>query len=198
MEENAGARAARIAEHVREILMLLGLDPLLDPEIAETPARVSRLTLELMSGLSDAPALEPLTHEGGLQGLLIVRDLPFYSLCAHHLLPFFGRAHIGYLPRRAIVGLGALVRVLEHFAKRPQLQERLGEQIAEHLERETGARGVIVVLEARQLCMEMRGERKTGWIETTAARGELAGGDLRREFFERLARPGQAGTARHA
>jgi GTP cyclohydrolase I len=181
-------RAAQIAGHIGEVLRLLGLDPEVDPEIEGTPERVAVLARDLVSGLGAPPALEPLPHEGVGQGLLIARGVPFYSLCAHHLLPFFGAAHIGYVPRRRIVGIGAIARTLEHFSRRPQLQERLGEQVAEHLERETEAEGVIVVLEARQLCMEMRGERKRAVIETVAARGTLAEGDLRREFFDRLAR----------
>jgi GTP cyclohydrolase I len=177
---------AKIAERVREILELLGVPVDADPELAETPDRVAALALELTRGSHSEPEISLLPDERTGAGLVVARDLPFHSLCTHHLLPFFGRAHVGYLPGEGVVGVGAIARVVDHFASRLQLQERLGEQIAEFVEREAMARGVIVVVEARQLCMEMRGARKPGVIESTAARGELESGELRREFFERL------------
>lgn len=188
MSERTADVEARIAVHVREVLALLGVEPEVDPEVAGTPERVAQLLLELTAGLGQPPSLDPLPHTGANQGLLIAADLPFHSLCAHHLLPFFGRAHIGYMPNATIVGIGALGRTLDHVCLKPQLQERVGEEVASHIERETGALGVIVVLEARQLCMEMRGGRKSGLIETTAARGALVSGEVRGEFFERIAR----------
>jgi len=103
-----------------------------------------------------------------------VRDLPFYSLCVHHFVPFFGRALVAYLPAEKLAGISAPARLLEHFARRPQLQERLGQQIADQMERLLRPRGVAVVLEARHLCMEMRGIKKRGLVETRALRGELA------------------------
>ncbi len=191
---DANDRRNQLAEHVRGILELLGVDPSVDPEVGETPERVAELMTELTAGLGAAPSLDVLPDPAAGDGLVIARDLPFHSLCAHHLLPFFGRAHVGYVPGDGVIGLGTIGRVLDHFARRPQLQERLGEQVAEHLAREAGARGAIVVIEARQLCMEMRGSRKTGCVETTAARGVLVDGPVRREFFERvLARRGEAG-----
>jgi GTP cyclohydrolase I len=184
MDDNE--RRRRIAGHVRELLALLGVTPETDPEVAETPERVAELAADLTSGLTSPPQVAVLPDAEAGRGLVIARDLPFYSVCAHHLLPFFGVAHVGYLPFAGIVGVGTLGRILDHFARRPQLQERLGEQVAEVLEREAGARGAIVVLEARQLCMEMRGGRKTGRVQSTAARGALADGPLRREFFDRV------------
>lgn len=180
-------RLGRIAGHVRELLALLGVDPADDPEVAETPERVAELARELTAGLGSDPDVAILPDASAGKGLVIASGLEFHSLCAHHLLPFFGRAHVGYVPGDGVIGVGALGRVLDHFARRPQLQERLGEQVAEFLERAAGTRGVIVVLEARQLCMEMRGGRKRGTIASTAARGALAEGDLRREFFARIA-----------
>jgi GTP cyclohydrolase I len=184
MDENERRRL--LAGHVREILELLGVDPGADPEVVGTPERVAELAGELTSGLHDDPEVTVLPDTASGQGLVIAIDLPFHSLCAHHLLPFFGRAQVGYVPGAGVVGVGALGRILDHFARRPQLQERLGEQVAAFLEREAGARGAIVVLEARQLCMEMRGGRKSGTIQSTAARGVLAEGPLRREFFDRV------------
>lgn len=190
MTEHEADKRRRVAAHVRGLLALLGVDPESDPEVAETPERVAELAAELTVGLTAPPpsvSLLPDAEAG--RGLVIAGDLAFHSLCAHHLLPFFGVAHIGYLPGAGVVGVGTLGRVLDHFARRPQLQERLGEQVAEFLEREAGARGAIVVLEARQLCMEMRGGRKAGRIQSTAARGLLAAGELRREFFDRALGP---------
>ena len=129
----------------------------------------------MLAGLEPADPLELATFPHAGQGdLVIVRDLEFHSLCVHHLVPFFGRALVAYLPGDTLVGISAAARLLEHYARRPQLQERLGQQIAEHLERLIRPRGVAVVLEARHLCMEMRGVRKRGVVETRAVRGELA------------------------
>jgi GTP cyclohydrolase I len=182
-------RAARIAEHVRGILELVGADEASDPELAGTPDRVAGLALELTSGARGEPEVALLPGEASAAGLVIARDLPFHSLCAHHLLPFFGVAHVGYVPNGRILGVGSIGRALDHFARRLQLQERIGEQLADFLVRAAAAKGAIVVLEARQLCMEMRGGRKSGRIQSTAARGSLAEGPLRREFFDRVLAP---------
>jgi GTP cyclohydrolase IA len=187
MTEDASALRDRIAEHVSEIFRLLRLEVEVDPELDGTPRRVAELALDWTSEASEPPPIDPLEHRGSDHGIVILRDLSFHSYCAHHLLPFFGRAHIGYLPGTAIAGIGAPGRVLDHFARRPQLQERLGEQVASHLLHELDARGVIVVLQARQLCLEMRGARRTATVETIAALGTLASGETRREFFLRLA-----------
>jgi len=167
------AAAARRA--IAELIRALGLDPSAEPELAETPERVADMYREMLSGLEPAndPDLATFPHEG--QGdLVVVRDLPFYSLCIHHFVPFFGRALVAYLPDRTLVGISGAARLLEHYARRPQLQERLGQQIADHIERLVRPRGVAVILEARHLCMEMRGVRKPGLVETRAVRGELA------------------------
>jgi GTP cyclohydrolase IA len=103
-----------------------------------------------------------------------VRDLPFYSMCVHHFVPFFGHAHVAYLPGKRLIGLSGVARILEFYARRPQLQERLTAQVADHIVRLLKPRGVVVVIEARHLCMEMRGVRKTGCFETRALRGALA------------------------
>ncbi len=102
---------------------------------------------------------------------MVLRDLPFHSLCAHHLLPFFGTADVAYRPAERIVGLGAVPRLLKSFARRPQLQERLGQHLARELQQQLGARGVVVRLTARQLCMEMRGACSAGQVETWSTLG---------------------------
>jgi len=160
---------------VAELLRALGLSAADEPELAQTPARVADLYREAFSGLDPAnhPDLATFPHQG--QGeLVVVRDLEFHSLCVHHMVPFFGRALVAYLPGDTLVGISAAARLLEVYSRRPQLQERMGQQIVDHLERLIRPRGVAVVIEARHLCMEMRGIRKRGLVETRAVRGELA------------------------
>ena len=161
-----------------ELIRALGLDPATEPELGSTPARVAELYAEMLSGLDPEAEPVPATFAAGAgQGpadLVVVRDLPFHSLCVHHFVPFFGYAHIAYLPGERLIGISGFARLLERYARRPQLQERLGAQIADHLVRLLAPRGVAVILEARHLCMEMRGIRKTGTVETRALRGVLA------------------------
>lgn len=166
---------AGVERAVAELLRALGLTAQAEPELARTPARVADLYVELMSGLdpSTHPDLATFPH-AGQGGLVVVRDLEFHSLCVHHLVPFFGRALVAYLPGDTLIGISGAARLLEHYSRRLQLQERLGQQIADHLERIIRPRGIAVVLEARHLCMEMRGIRRRGWVETRAVRGELA------------------------
>jgi GTP cyclohydrolase I len=171
---NAPDRAA--AERaVADLIRALGLDPAAEPELEQTPSRVANLYEEAFSGL--APGAEPdlatFPHEGG-EDLVLARGLPFHSMCVHHLVPFFGHARIAYLPGDRIIGISGLARLLELYARRPQLQERITAQIADHLERLVAPRGIAVILEARHLCMEMRGIRKAGLIETRVVRGALA------------------------
>ncbi len=172
-DRNAVARA------VAELIRALGLDPEGDPELKDTPARVADLYAEVFSGLDPAaiPELATFPHGAGATAgddLVVVRDLEFHSLCIHHFVPFFGRAHVAYLPGKRIIGISGVARLLDHYARRPQLQERITTQIADHLERLVAPRGVAVVLEARHLCMEMRGIRKHGLVETRVVRGALA------------------------
>lgn len=167
--------SAEVEAAVRALIRALGLDPRLEPELERTPARVAEFYREALSGLDPErhPDLVTFPHEG--QGeLVVVRDLEFHSLCVHHFAPFFGRALVAYLPGESLVGISAAARLLEHYSRRPQLQERLGQQVADHLERLIRPRGVAVVLEARHLCMEMRGIRRRGLVETRAVRGQLA------------------------
>jgi GTP cyclohydrolase IA len=168
---------------VAELIRALGLDPAAEPELLATPERVADLYAEIFAGLDPgaepSPVSFPATRAAPRAGkrsddLVIVRDLPFYSLCIHHFVPFFGQAHVAYLPGKRLIGLSGVARILEFYARRPQLQERLTAQVADHIARVLKPRGVAVVLEARHLCMEMRGVRKTGCFETRAVRGELA------------------------
>jgi len=165
---------------VAGLIRALGLDPAAEPELAQTPGRVADLYAEIFAGLEPGAEPSPVTFpaarpaRGRARDLVIVRDLPYYSLCVHHFVPFFGHAHVAYLPGRRLIGLSGIARVLEFYARRPQLQERLTAQVADHLARLLAARGVAVVIEGRHLCMEMRGVRKSGVFETRALRGELA------------------------
>jgi len=168
---------------VAELIRALGLDPATEPELLVTPERVADLYAEIFAGLDPGAEPRPASFSARDAGpgagkrsddLVIVRNLPFYSLCVHHFVPFFGHAHVAYLPGKRLIGLSGVARILEFYARRPQLQERLTAQVADHLVRLLAPRGVAVVIEARHLCMEMRGVRKTGCFETRALRGALA------------------------
>ncbi len=169
MEETVDLK--RIEAAVREILLALGEDPDRDG-LLKTPARVARAYAELFAGLRVDPSnILKTTFEADHDELILVRDIPLFSLCEHHLLPFKGVAHVGYLPSEdgRITGLSKLARLVEVFARRPQVQERLTSQIADLLQAQLGARGVIVVLECEHMCMEMRGIRKPGSRTITSA-----------------------------
>ncbi len=122
-------------------------------------------------------------------GLVIVKDIDFFSVCSHHMIPFFGKAHVAYIPGEKIVGLSKLARIVEFYARRPQLQERLTEEVVEFIEVRLAPQGSIVVMEARHLCMEMRGVEKPGAMTTTPAlRGCFEDQKVREEFFDLLKR----------
>ena len=156
---------------VRELLIAVGEDP--DREgLLETPARVARAYAEMFAGLHTEPTdVLNKTFSENHQELVLVRDIPIYSTCEHHLVPFFGVAHIGYIPGEAgqVTGLSKLARLVDLFAKRPQVQERLTSQVADALVDKLGAQAVIVVIECEHLCMAMRGIRKPGAMTTTSA-----------------------------
>ncbi|WP_246467329.1 GTP cyclohydrolase I FolE [Allocatelliglobosispora scoriae] len=161
----------RIERAVREILIAVGEDPDRDG-LAKTPARVARAYAELFAGLRvDAAQVLRTSFEADHEELVLVRDITVFSLCEHHLLPFRGVAHIGYIPGAdgRITGLSKLARLVEVYARRPQVQERLTSQIADLLYTELSARGVIVVLECEHMCMEMRGISKAGARTITSA-----------------------------
>lgn len=166
----------RIEKAVREILIAVGEDPDRDG-LQQTPARVARAYAELFAGLRVDPAqVLSTTFEANHEELVIVRDIDVMSLCEHHLLPFRGSAHIGYIPGPdgRITGLSKLARLVEVFARRPQVQERLTSQVADLLMSKLSPRGVVVVLECEHMCMAMRGIQKSGaQTITSAVRGTL-------------------------
>jgi len=171
-EENNAATAVdfpRIERAVREILAAVGEDP--DREgLRETPARVARMYAELFSGLHCDPSIHlKKFFAEEYDEMVLVRDITFNSMCEHHLLPFYGKAHIGYVPNGKVVGLSKLARVVEEFSRRPQVQERMTEQIANLLIDELDVKGVAVVIEASHSCMSIRGVRKPGSSCVTSA-----------------------------
>lgn len=159
----------RIERAVREILAAVGEDPEREG-LLETPARVARMYAELFSGLHLNPArhLKKAFRER-YDELVLVRDISFNSMCEHHLLPFLGVAHVGYLPNGRIAGLSKLARIVEEISKRPQVQERMTHQVADLLASELDAKGVVVVIEAEHTCMSIRGIRKPGSLTVTSA-----------------------------
>lgn len=160
---------AKIEKAVRDILEAVGEDP--DREgLLETPARVARMYAEMFSGLRKDPRIHlRKVFTESYDEVVLIKDITFCSMCEHHLLPFSGKAHVGYLPDGKVVGLSKLARVVEEVARRPQVQERMTEEIAELIESELGARGVAVVLEASHSCMTIRGIRKPGSSCLTSA-----------------------------
>jgi GTP cyclohydrolase IA len=178
-------RVQRIAGHMAEVMRELKLD-LGDPNFEQTPERVAKMYLEMFHGLFEGsePKVTTFPNDEGYHHMVIEREIPFYSMCAHHFVPFYGHAHIAYIPDQQIVGLSKLPRILEFYAKRPQLQERLTEQVAEFLWSKLKPLGVMVVVEARHLCVEMRGVKKPGALTTTSAlRGCFADRKVRQEFL---------------
>jgi GTP cyclohydrolase I len=168
---------ARIEKAVREILVAIGEDP--DREgLVRTPARVARAYAELFAGLRvDPKSVITTAFEANHEEMILVRDIGVISLCEHHLLPFHGQAHLGYIPGRhgRITGLSKLARLVEVYARRPQVQERLTSQVADVLMSQLDPRGVIVVVECEHMCMTMRGIQKAGArTVTSAVRGTFA------------------------
>lgn len=160
----------RIEKAVKEILLAIGEDVGREG-LKETPKRVAELYAELFSGLHQDPAKElTVFQQGEHEEMVMVKDIPFYSICEHHLVPFIGKAHVVYIPTRGkITGLSKLIRVVEGFAKRPQVQERLTGQVADCLMMKLKPQGVLVVIEAEHLCMSMRGVKKPGTKAITSA-----------------------------
>jgi len=182
----------RVAALTRGLLEAIGEDPE-RPGLKSTPQRVAELYAEFFSGVGEDPAV-PLEHtisvsrgpapETLASGAVVLRDIRFRSVCEHHLLPFAGRAHLAYLPGEQVVGLGALVKVVETLAARPQVQERLGEQIADTIDAHLDTRGVLVVLDAVHGCVTMRGGRQpAASTVTVAARGEYTDPVARSEII---------------
>ncbi|MCO7203260.1 GTP cyclohydrolase I [Microbacterium sp. CnD16-F] len=185
----------RVAELVRELLVAIGEDPE-RPGLKLTPQRVADAYAEFFSGVGE-DAAAPLAHTISVtrgpapdtlpSGAVMLRDIRFQSMCEHHLLPFAGRAHVAYLPGEQVVGLGALPRVIDILAARPQVQERLGEQIADAIAGSIDTRGVLVVLDAVHECVTMRGGRQTAASTVTvAARGAFTEAAARAEAIALL------------
>ncbi len=162
----------RIEQATHQLLEALGEDPGREG-LVDTPRRVSEMYRELFSGIGADPVKElEVGFEEGYDEMIVLRDIPFYSMCEHHLLPFFGIAHIGYIPNGRVVGISKLARVVEILARRPQLQERMTMQIADAVVQGLKPQGVAVVVEAEHLCMMMRGVKKPGSkVVTSANRG---------------------------
>jgi GTP cyclohydrolase I len=186
-----GAAADRVEEAVRQILVEIGEDP--DrPGLVGTPERVHRMYTELTAGYQVDP--ERLVNDAifdvDYSEMVVVKDIPFYSLCEHHLLPFFGSAGVAYIPRGRVLGLSKIPRVVEMYGRRLQVQERLTQQIADFLMERLDPKGVGVVIEATHLCAVMRGVRKPGTVMTTSAVLGLfrANDKTRAEFFAHLER----------
>ncbi len=161
----------RIESAVREILAAIGEDPDRDG-LRETPARVARFYAEVFSGLHEVPDHHlKVVFEANHDEMVMVRDIALTSMCEHHLVPFIGKAHVAYIPGNdgRVTGLSKLARLVDAYAKRPQVQERLTSQIADEIERTLQPKGVLVVIEAEHLCMSMRGVRKPGSTTVTSA-----------------------------
>jgi GTP cyclohydrolase I len=173
-------------EAARDLLLALGVD-LDDESLRETPRRMAAMYAELLTPQPFTATTFP--NDGGYDELVVATGIPFHSLCEHHLLPFVGVAHVGYLPGERIVGLSKLARVVEYFARRLQVQERLTTQIAGWLEQQLSPKGVGVVLEAEHLCMSLRGVAKPGARTITSALHGLVRDDARtRQEFLALSR----------
>lgn len=168
--------AVKVEAAIRELLIGIGENP--DREgLAQTPARVAKSYAEIFGGIHQtAKDVLTTTFSLGHDELVVVRDIPIYSTCEHHLLPFHGVGHVGYIPGEdgKITGLSKIARLVDMYSRRPQVQERLTTQIADAMTDILGARGVIVVIECEHLCMSMRGIRKPGSTTlTSVVRGQL-------------------------
>jgi GTP cyclohydrolase IA len=188
LQDAGQERVKEIARHFTEIMRLLNFN-MEDPHLHETPMRVGRMFLEIFRGLQrqQQPAITCFPNLENYSNMVIVKDISFFSMCSHHIIPFFGKAHVAYIPQEKIVGLSKIARIVDFYARRPQLQERMTEQIVDFLMEKLAPLGVMAVLEARHLCMEMRGVEKSGALTTTSAiRGCFRDKRVREEFMELL------------
>jgi GTP cyclohydrolase I len=171
VERHHAVDLPRIERAVREILLAIGEDPDRDGLLA-TPHRVARMYEEIFAGIGEDPGDHlSVVFEADHEEMVMVKDIPVYSVCEHHLVPWFGRAHVAYIPNEdgRITGLSKLARLVDGYSRRPQVQERLTSQVADRLEAVLSPRGVLVVVEAEHLCMSMRGVRKPGALTVTSA-----------------------------
>lgn len=188
-KKNSKSEETKLARLIRELLVEIGENPQREGLLA-TPKRVAETWRYFTQGYSQdigdllSGAIVEDTHDG----IVLVKDIDFYSLCEHHLIPFFGNCHIAYVPDRKIIGLSKIARVVDVYSRRLQVQERLTNQIADALQRHLEPRGVAVLVEARHLCMTMRGvERHNAVVTTSAMRGDFEQDEsLRAEFFAQL------------
>lgn len=159
----------RIERAVREILLAIGEDPNREG-LKDTPKRVAKMYEEILAGYNDSPDNHLVLFSEKYDEMIIVKDIPIYSLCEHHMLPFFGKAHVAYIPGdNKVTGLSKLARIVDVYSKRLQLQERMTEQIADAIMEKLKAKGVMVIIEAQHLCMIMRGVKKPGSYTVTSA-----------------------------
>lgn len=181
-------------DHLRDYLRALGLDETVDPELRETPERFTELLRQMFAGVDaepprmstfpvDSMGATDASEAAGAGEPVIMAALPFQSMCVHHLVPMFGTIDVAYVPADRMVGFGSVGRVVDHFARRPQVQERLVAEIAGYLADHLKPEGVLVRCRARQLCMELRGAKKRGILQSSASRGVLADGPLRAEVI---------------
>ncbi len=170
----------RIENLVRQLLVEFGEDPQREG-LRETPRRVAELFEEILKGYNSDSELDVTFTEKG--GLIVQRDIPFYSICEHHMLPFFGKVHIAYEPDGKVVGISKLARLVDKYARRLQLQERMTNQIVDELVA-VGPKGVMVIVEAEHLCIRMRGPKSDGLTITSGYRGSLTQSERRREALE--------------
>ena len=180
-------------EHARALFEALGLDAEADSELGETPERFTEFLREMYAGLDESPPQmstfsADYAGDSGSREPVVLTALPFYSMCVHHVVPFFGTIDVAYLPDEQMTGFGSVGRVIDHYARRPQVQERLVNQIASHIDEQLDPQGVLVRCRARQMCMEMRGPEKTGTLIATAARGVLTDETRRARLLETFAR----------
>lgn len=183
-------RVEKISGLFAEIMATLGLD-IEDPHLRDTPRRFGQMYLEVFRGLEDQnePAITCFPNTENYTNMVTVKDIEFFSMCSHHMVPFFGKAHIAYIPDEKVVGLSKVARIVDFFARRPQLQERLTEQIVEFFQKKLEPKGIMAVIEARHLCMEMRGVEKPGALTTTSAiRGNFENQRTREEFLVLLSK----------
>ncbi len=188
-EKSAGEKRESIAGHVRRMLALLGEDP--DREgLRKTPERLEKALKFLTSGYHQnaEQILNGATFSVCYDEMVVVKDIEFFSLCEHHLLPFFGKCHVAYLPNKRVIGLSKVARLVNMFARRLQIQERLTSQIAKAIEEKISPEGVGVIIEARHLCMQMRGvEKQHGQAVTSAMLGVFRNNKQTRDEFLALA-----------
>lgn len=180
----------RMKEHVKALITELGEDPTREG-LLKTPERVSKAFHFLTKGYQEDPLaiLRAATFREDYQQMVIVRDIDFYSLCEHHMLPFFGKVHVGYIPNKYITGLSKIPRIVEVFARRLQVQERLTTQIKDCIQQALSPLGVIVVIEAQHMCMQMRGVQKQNSLTTTSDfMGAFKESKTREEFFNLVRR----------